>query len=176
MLPPNMAQPSILLVGNCQRHEMSPIRDWINSLGQQASVRQTRKLSSDTLLDAPDFVIICQSWPDEFSATEVSAALGRWPLALWVCCYGAWCDSDGRTRTIWPISVRVPAGEAAGRLQHAWRILAEQQSDPLPLTASRDEAFEFDHCHDAASLGNADGDQPIACRQVVEKSKACATP
>ena len=141
-----MAHLSILLVGHCQRQEMSSVRDWSNALGLHAIVRQTNHLPDDAQLEPPDLVIVCQSWPDEFSASEVSEALGRWPLALWVCCYGAWCDSDGRTRSIWPISVRVPVAEAEHRLKHVWQVLAEQQGEPLPLTASRDEAFEFDHC------------------------------
>ena len=140
-----MSQPAILLVGDWQRSEMSPIRVWIDSLGARAIVQQMAHLPEE-MIEPPDLVIVCQSWPDEFSAEEVSAALGRWPLALWICCYGAWCDSDGRTRTIWPISVRVPVREAALRLNHVWQVLTEQRGEPLPLTASRDEAFAFDHC------------------------------
>lgn len=136
----------VLVVGDWQRSEMSPIRDWIDSLGASANVCHTDRLCGDDSLEAPDVVIVCQSWPDEFSAAEVAMSLGRWPLALWVCCYGAWCASDGRTRSIWPISVRVPIDEATGRLQHVWQILTQQRGEPLPLTASRDEAFAFDHC------------------------------
>lgn len=124
---------------------MSPIRVWIDSLGARAIVRQIDQLP-EAMCEPPDLVIVCQSWPDEFSAEEVSAVLGRWPLAQWVCCYGAWCDSDGRTRTIWPISVRVPVREATSRLNRVWQVVTESRSQPLPLTASRDEAFEFDHC------------------------------
>ncbi|MBC7819306.1 MAG: hypothetical protein IAG10_20670 [Planctomycetaceae bacterium] len=164
-----MSQPMILLVGDWQRSEMSPIRDWINSLGSRAIVRQTNQLP-DAMIEPPDLVLVCQSWPDEFSANEVSTALGRWPLALWICCYGAWCDSDGRTRTIWPISVRVRVSEAASRLNHVWRVVTEQRGEPLPLTASRDEAFEFDHCDGFARPGKADGDQPITRLNVDEKT------
>ena len=124
---------------------MSPVRVWIGSLGSRANVRQVHRLT-DAIVDPPDLVIVCQSWPDEFPAAEVTTALGRWPLVMWVCCYGAWCASDGRTRSIWPISVRVPIDEAENRLNHVWRVLTEQRDEPLPLTASRDEAFEFDHC------------------------------
>lgn len=123
---------------------MSLVRDWITSLESRAYVRQINQLPG-VLIDPPDLVIVCQSWPDEFPADEVSAALGRWPLAMWVCCYSAWCDSDGRTRSIWPISVRASASDASSRLNHVWQILTEQRGEPLPLTASRDEAFAFDH-------------------------------
>lgn len=165
-----MAQPAILLVGDAQRSEMSPICDWINSLDSRAIVRRADHLSEEPL-DPPDLVIVSQSWPDEFSASEVSATLGRWPLALWVVCYGAWCSSDGRTRSVWPISVRVPVGEAEARLNHVWRIITQHDGEPLPLTASRDEAFAFDHCDGLARPGNTDGDQPITRLNVVEKTK-----
>jgi hypothetical protein len=165
-----MAQPAILLVGDVQRSEMSPIRDWIDSRNSRATVRQVERFSIE-LRDPPDLVVVCQSWPDEFSVAEVSAVLGRWPLALWVVCYGTWCNSDGRTRTIWPIGVRVPVTEAASRLNHVWQILTEQRGEPLPITASRDEAFAFDHCDGFDRSGIVDGDQSITRLNVVEKSK-----
>ncbi len=95
-------------------------------------------------LTSPDIVVVCQSWPDEFSASEVATHLGRWPLALWVCCFGSWCESDGRTRAIWPIGIRVPARSALARLNRLWAIVTGRLQEPLPITASRDEAFEFD--------------------------------
>lgn len=142
--------PNVLVVGDADHTEFSRVRDWLRRLPSDAVLRFARGLMGDcddnsTSPGAPDFVIVCQSWPDEFSASEVSAALGCWPLALWVCCYGAWCSSDGRTRSIWPISVRVPIEEAEQRLNHVWQVLTEHRGEPLPLTASRDEAFEFDH-------------------------------
>lgn len=162
--------PQLLVIGDWQRAEMSPIREWIDGLGSRGKVRQMDHLPDDDSPTAPDLVIVCQSWPDEFAPSKVSAALGRWPLALWVCCYGAWCDSDGRNRSIWPISVRVPICEAARRLNHVWQVLIDQRGEPLPLTASRDEAFEFDHCDGRARPGNVDGDQPITRLNVVEKT------
>lgn len=148
-------KPKILLVGEVERSEFARVCDWLDQIGTAAIVQRSECLPDPNGDDVgtlgnppviPDLVIVCQSWPDEFPATEVTTALGRWPLALWVCCYGAWCASDGRTRLIWPISVRVPVDEAENRLNHVWRVLTEQRDEPLPLTASRDEAFEFDHC------------------------------
>ncbi len=148
-------KPKILVVGEIERSEFARICDWLDQIGTAAIVQRSECLPEpngvdvatfENLLVNPDLIIVCQSWPDEFPATEVTMALGRWPVALWVCCYGAWCASDGRTRSIWPISVRVPVDEAENRLHHVWRVLTEQRDEPLPLTASRDEAFEFDHC------------------------------
>lgn len=172
-------KPTILVVGELERCEFSLVRDWLRHIQNEAEIQKTPGLapclsdnhrSNDAALAVPDIVVVCQSWPDEFPACEVTTALGRWPLTLWACCYGAWCDSDGRTRSIWPISVRVPASEAPTRLDHLWRILAKQEGEPLPLTASRDEAFEFDHCDDRVRPGNVEGDHPMTRLNVVEKT------
>lgn len=91
----------------------------------------------------PEIVVVCQSWSDEFAPEVAAGLLARWPLARWVCVYGRWCESDGRTRAIWPGAVRVPADRAGSRILHEIEVLAGREL-PLPLTASRDEAFAFD--------------------------------
>lgn len=146
---------NILVIGEIDRSEFSRVRDWLHRVVPTLTVQIAAGLEGWRAVHGerhqnsfltPDLIIVCQSWPDEFPTAEVTLALGRWPLALWVCCYGAWCASDGRTRLIWPIGVRVPVDEAENRLNHVWRVLIEQRGEPLPMTASRDEAFEFDHC------------------------------
>lgn len=144
---------TILVIGDLQRTEMRPVADWIAGRAANAEVRHIRSLTVASTEPPPDVVIVCQAWPDEFSASEVSTAISRWPLSVWVCCYGAWCASDGRTRSIWPVSVRVPVNEAAARLDHVWDIVVKQRGSPLPLTASRDEVFEFDHCREVDRSG-----------------------
>lgn len=143
-----MPQLRVLLIGDHARSEMFPVRNWLTSRTDAAEVRQTLELplAGDEVIHEwlPDLVIVCQSWPDEFPAHDVADSLGHWPLAMWVVCYGAWCQSDGRTRTNWPIGLRVPVQSAADRLNHLWSILLGECRDPLPITASRDEAFEFD--------------------------------
>jgi len=92
----------------------------------------------------PDLVIVFQSWPDQFGAAEVQKLIGMLPLARWVCCFGAWCESDGRNKAIWPQSIRVPARSAEWRIRDELWVLADRRN-ALPLTASRDEIFGFDH-------------------------------
>jgi hypothetical protein len=91
----------------------------------------------------PDLVVICQLWPDEYTAAEVRQLLEAFPLARLICCYGPWCSSDGRTRDVWPLSIRVPAAFAAQRIALELEVLAGTRW-PLPLTASRDEIVLFD--------------------------------
>jgi len=94
----------------------------------------------------PELIIVLQAWPDQYRATEVEELISLCPLARIVCCFGPWCDSDGRTRSIWPPGVRVPAAAFASRFEHELALLSGSRDvgSPLPLTASRTEAFEFD--------------------------------
>jgi hypothetical protein len=91
----------------------------------------------------PDLVIVCQHWPEEYTVAEVRQILGAFPLARLICCYGPWCASDGRTRDVWPLSVRVTADSSPARIDLELEVLADARW-PLPLTASRDEIVLFD--------------------------------
>jgi hypothetical protein len=99
----------------------------------------------------PELIIILQAWPDQFGAQEVQELISLCPLARIVCCFGPWCDSDGRTWSIWPLGVRVPVAAFVSRFEHELALLAHGRDDgpPLPLTASRTEIFEFDFAHPA---------------------------
>ena len=110
--------------------------------------------------ELPELVVVCQTWSDQFSAAEVHTLLAWLPLARLICCYGPWCDSDGRTRDIWPLAVRVSASDAEPVVANALRELqgarpseggrsGGTQGSPLPgrlpLTASRNEVYEDRH-------------------------------
>src|SRR6266478_2313160 len=85
----------------------------------------------------PDLIVVLQSWSDQFSESDVHDLIAHCPLARIVCCFGPWCDSDGRTRSIWPLAVRVPVAAASTRLERELALLQHHQSAsrPLPLTA-----------------------------------------
>ena len=110
--------------------------------------------------EPPALVIVCQSWSDQFSAAEIHTLLAWLPFARLICCYGPWCDSDGRTRDLWPLAVRVSAADAEHVVADALRELqmggiagsvpntaaaAGNVSRRLPLTASRSEVYEARH-------------------------------
>ena len=144
-----MAEPHrILITGNFIAGEMQQvIRDALD-LFRDGDVRLMASLS-DLSQEAgaawsPGIVVVCQTCPDAFPAADVHDLLGRFPVARWVCCFGAWCESDGRNRNAWPIGVRVPARLARSRLEKERQVLEGRRST-LPLTAGRDEAFEFDY-------------------------------
>ena len=94
----------------------------------------------------PDLIVIVQSQPDEFSLTEIASLFAFAPLARVVVAYGAWCESDGRTRQTWPLAARVSLPNAPARIEREWRLLnATPGIESLPLSSSREEVFAADH-------------------------------
>ena len=73
-----------------------------------------------------------------------------------LCCFGSWCEGDGRNRHIWPHSTRVP-------LRHARQLIAAEVRRitsghaVLPLTAARDEVFLHRHSAPADRRTNRKG-------------------
>lgn len=132
----------ILLLGRVASAEMRGVRDAVFSMFADADVRATPVVDEDSEW-SPHLVVVCQSQPDEFIAADVHRLLRRFPLARFVCAAGLWCESDGRNRNAWPIGVRIPARIAMQRLRNERAVLDGEQP-PLPLTAGREEAFEFD--------------------------------
>src|SRR5260370_5504014 len=143
---------NVLLLGDPALDEFRPAVDIIR---RQVPGERVREASG--VLDVaafvgaggwhPDLIVVLQSWPDQFSENDVHKLLALCPLARIVCCFGPWCDSDGRTRSIWPLSVRIPAAAASGRLSRELALLEnhDEPAAPLPLTASRAEIFENDY-------------------------------
>lgn len=146
----------IATLGNGQSHEMRPVGVWLEEHVAERNLRHAADVSQLTRLVTeenwyPDLVVVCQHWPDEYTQAEVQRLFALLPLARWVCCYGLWCESDGRNRDVWPAAVRVPARTTEHRLQREWAVLHNEQPALQP-TASRDEIFAFDHPrHDTAT-------------------------
>lgn len=90
-----------------------------------------------------DLIVVYQNRPDEFLRSEVDRLFSAAVLTRIVCVYSSWCESDGRTRDVWPFAVRVPIDRAEKRLQQEVSVLLGER-EPLPATASRDESFQFD--------------------------------
>ena len=84
--------------------------------------------------------IVLQTWSDQFSPTEVNRLIGATLYSGLLCCYGEWCESDGRSRPTWPHSARVPVRYAKTVIQREIRRVAAGRT-VMPLTASRDEIF-----------------------------------
>ncbi|QDU09154.1 hypothetical protein [Gimesia aquarii] len=135
-------QESVLIVGDYQTLEMRAVLDSLNEICSEAGLFHSKKINTiSEELEAPALIIICQNWPDEFDSDELGGLISRFPISRFICCYGVWCESDGRTRTEWPLSVRVPARSAHVRIRQEWDIV-HGKAIALPLTAGRDEVFQ----------------------------------
>lgn len=140
----------LLIVGSTNRAEARPLADWISHALQPADSQRFADMNQAlTTLTAsawiPDLIVVFQSRPDEYTGSEVGQFHQLAPLARWVVCCGAWCESEGRTRDLWPLALRVPLRSAAVRLQREWRLLCGEDLRPLPMSASREECFVVDH-------------------------------
>lgn len=134
----------ILIIGNDQTSEMRPVLDSVHEICNKAQIVSCA--SPDTIPNEviyPDLILLCQNWPDEFAPHTLNDLVSRFPISRFVCCYSVWCESDGRTRTIWPLSIRVPARCVASRLQLEWEIIRGDR-EAFPLTAGRDEVFQLE--------------------------------
>lgn len=173
------ARISVLLLGDARDLEMAPIASRVRaSAGNDsrvvADVESAFELVGSTGWH-PDLIVILQTWSDQFSATDVLKLLSLTPLARVVCAAGAWCDSDGRTRSSWPIAVRIRAVDALARIERELALLRQttgEAKEPgpsaivLPLTASRAEVFHADMNHEAPA--SIDGSQ------IIVRSPDCA--
>jgi hypothetical protein len=146
--------PGVLLLGDLEAGDFQSILEVVHSWNPAADVRATADLTELRQFTGadrwfPDLIVVLQSWPDQFSEADVHELFALCPLARVTCCFGPWCDSDGRTRSIWPLAVRVPAVAATHRLEQGLALLESRDSSrrALPLTASRAEIFESDFGH-----------------------------
>lgn len=101
-------------------------------------------LSDSSGEDAPpELILIGQTWSDQFTSSDVLRLLDRFPLARILCVYGPLCESDGRTRDVWPLSLRIPARKLPVRLELEMQVLRGRRV-PLPRTATREEIIRFE--------------------------------
>lgn len=138
----------ILVLGNPRAPEMQGVMHAVRTKAAKADLKQFPGVRGAVdLVNGrnwhPDLVVVLQTWPVEFPANEVHQLFELCPLARVVCCFGAWCEADGRNRSIWPLAVRVAARVAGPRIRRELDVLAGTVR-LLPATASRDEVFAFD--------------------------------
>lgn len=149
--PQTVRIPTVLVLGDTDRAEMTPIVAWMKNQVLPAArafhagdVPEIHRLFSGDLF--PDLIVVLQSWSDQYSATDIQHLLSFAPLARLLVCYGSWCESDGRNRNRWPLSVRVPVWAAVQRIEREWRLITDSTAtSPLPWSASREEVFAADH-------------------------------
>ncbi|WP_397568476.1 hypothetical protein [Schlesneria sp. T3-172] len=149
--PVSLTPKTVLVLGQSDRHEFQPLLRWLTeSIGRTCRFMiQTDVAAARTVFDHdqfPDLIVVLQSWPEEFSRADVHDLFAFAPLARIVVCCGAWCESDGRNHSIWPLSVRIPLWGAVSRIRREWQLIESSgEVDPLPWSASREEIFAADH-------------------------------
>ena len=146
------ARLDVLLIGDDDHREMRSLVGFLERcerfrLQRSQDVRGCLEAHHSTLT-APQLIVVLQRWPDEFPRSDVLSLITTFPIARLVCCFGAWCESDGRNGSHWPHAVRVAVRDAERRIGIELDVMGGMRS-ALPLTASRDEAFEFGHRENA---------------------------
>ncbi|WP_298868633.1 hypothetical protein [uncultured Gimesia sp.] len=153
-------QDFVLILGNSQTTEMNAVLDAVSQICQMVRISDLSCLNAiSTEIECPGLIVICQNWSDEFSRDDWNDLVKRFPISRFVCCYGVWCESDGRTRDVWPLSTRVPARCARVRIQQEWDIVKGKEN-AFPLTAGRDEIFQLQVTAEPCKL-NIDGGSPV---------------
>jgi hypothetical protein len=102
-------------------------------------------LQSSAPIEPPEFILVFQDWPEQYTQAEVDWFLSNHPTSRMLCVYGSFCEADGRTRSIWPHAVRVPQWGLTNRLRRELPTTSGTVAPRLPLTASRRERFLFEH-------------------------------
>jgi len=135
---------AVSLIGSAVGCEFLSLVDWIRSEFPPTATHEFQDIQSwaSTLggRSQSQFTIVLQSWSDQFTANDVDRLVGATVFSGLLCCYGAWCEGDGRTHQIWPHSTRVSVRYARQVIQSQLRRLDNARS-ALPPTAARDEIF-----------------------------------
>ncbi len=141
--------PSVLLVGRADHREMRPVAETLadliprNQLFRAEQFPDVERFHTESE-NHPELVIVCQHWSEEYTRVEADRIFEWFPLACILCCYGSWCDSDGRSGTPWPPAVRVPVGSCPSLIHQLWDDLKASRPR-LPSTASIEDAFRRLH-------------------------------
>lgn len=134
----------IHLIGQYAQQRFRVLANWIRDrvdvqVTESANLEEALTGRTDELQNC-DLVVVLQQTPDQYSAADVNRLIGATLFRRLLCCYGPWCESDARTRSVWPDATRVSmyvarsviAAEIAG---------CRVDGDVLPATASREEVF-----------------------------------
>ncbi len=92
----------------------------------------------------PELIVLFQGFSDQYSPSEIDQLFEKHPLSRILVAYGPCCESDGRTRHLWPQTVRVPLWRLPQRIEREVDVLTGN-SPALPVTATREETIHFEN-------------------------------
>jgi len=138
---------SVALIGDTGFKEFAPLVRWLRSESASVTTSVYADISAWLSAEAVQphrhrLTVVLQASSDQFASKDVEHLIGTTMYSGLLCCFGVWCEGDGRTRRVWPNSVRVPARYARQLIQRELRRV-EENRPPLPPTAARDEIFLY---------------------------------
>lgn len=139
---------SVILIGNPRRREFSDFVGWLCAQSDLKVAAQYETIGAafddngGQSLGQVDMTIVLQSWPDQFTKQDANQLIGHTLFRRLICCYGPWCESDGRNRDIWPDANRVPLRLVQRVIE--WEVIRIGRDEPaVPPTSARDEIFAY---------------------------------
>jgi DNA-binding NarL/FixJ family response regulator len=140
-----VSQPTVLLIGSTDRHELAEAGKVLQSLAKVIPAPDCDAAAS-VLADeqlAVDLIVVAQAYPGQFPAEAMERLARLAPLARVVAMLGSWCEGETRSGRPWPGAVRV--------CWHQWPPRCYQElsrfhqglcsSWGLPPTAAEEERF-----------------------------------
>ena len=92
----------------------------------------------------PELILLFQAFSDQYSPRAIYRLFEKHPLSRILVAYGPYCESDGRTRRLWPQTVRVPLWKLSQRIEREIEVLSGK-IPTLPLTATAEEIVHFEY-------------------------------
>ena len=152
---------SVALIGNTASAEFAPLLSWLQDKQPSIALATSADiLAWESVSGAQQeytLTLVLQSFSDQFAPQEADRLIGATFFSGLMCCFGLWCEGDGRTRSIWPESVRVPLRDAKQVIQEEFDRLQSGHC-LLPPTAARDEIFLYRHTDNSDSSTHGKGD------------------
>ena len=133
----------VVIIG---REQGAASGDLLRSLRQDSRLRVTAEFKTlPAALHAglgqtlpADFVIVLQSYSDEFAQAQINELIGRLLFARIIVCYGPWCTADGRSHELWPIAFRVPVASAAALVDLELDCFLSGDQPLFPMSAGEE--------------------------------------
>lgn len=134
---------SVVIIGRQPQHDFSELIAFLRG-APAIQIHAEFATISDAMSDAAlqwndvDLAVVLQLFSDEYTAAEVGLLIGQMLFRRVFCCYGPWCQADGRSHEIWPISTRMPASSATAMIADEVKAFQRGQPPLLPMAAAEE--------------------------------------
>ncbi|MCA8988589.1 MAG: hypothetical protein KDA78_13150 [Planctomycetaceae bacterium] len=137
-----MIAPSWLAsVGARRSHEKLALADaWTDGVIREAD-HINHMISAWLTGPHPWLICLYQQYSDQYCQADFRSLRNSFPLSRILIVLSEYCQSDARTRTLWPLSCQTSLAALEQRVQQEWHEYQDGTS-PLPLTASYEEIAE----------------------------------